>query len=324
MPEIPNMTFKEETVIQAMTDNRLSKRRFALSLPYLLLMLPAIIYMTVFNYLPMFGVVLAFKDYNYSQGIIGSRWVGLKNFEFFFHSNDLVRILRNTILYNLASLIIVGLFFGIFLALMLYEVRSKLANKIYQTTMLLPFFLSWVVVAGIALMFLNPKSGLLNSVAVSFGFQPVDWYSQAKYWPLILTFFMIWKDAGFASLYFYAALLSVDTGLFEACALDGAGKLRQIWYVSIPCLKPMACIVIIMRLGGIMSSQLGLFYQVPMDSGALYETTDVIATYLLRGLQSNQISFTAAVGLFQSVVGLVLVLVSNTIIKKIDRESAMF
>lgn len=302
----------------------LRKRRFVLSLPYILLMLPAVIYMIIFNYLPMFGVVLAFKNYNYAQGILGSSWSGFKNFQFFFKSNDLIRILRNTILYNLASLILVGLLFGMILALMLYEVKSRGANKVYQTTMLLPFFLSWVVVAGIALMFLNPKSGLLNSALNAVGASPVNWYSEAKYWPFILTFFMIWKDAGFASLYFYAALLSIDTGLFEACALDGAGRLRQIWYVSVPCLKPMACIVIVMRLGSIMSSQLGLFYQVPMDSGALYETTDVIATYILRGLQSNQISFTAAVGLFQSVVGLILVLLSNFIIKRIDRDSAMF
>jgi putative aldouronate transport system permease protein len=272
----------------------------------------------------MFGVVIAFKDYTYARGVLGSSWAGFKHFEFFFTSNDAVRILRNTILYSLANLLIVGLFLGMLLALMLYEVRSRVANKIYQTTMLVPHFLSWVVIAGIALLFLNPKTGLVNSFLTMLGGEKVAWYSEAQHWPFILMFFAIWKDAGMASLYFYAALLSIDTSLFEAASLDGAGRLRQIWYISIPCLKPMAAITLITRLGHILGAELGLFYQIPMDSGALYPTTDVIATYLYRGLEGGAISATAAVGLFQSVVGLILVLVSNAIIKRIDAENAMF
>lgn len=299
-------------------------KRFKKSLPYIILALPAAIYLLIFNYLPMFGVVIAFKDYTYARGIFGSDWAGFKHFEYFFTSNDAVRVLRNTILYNLADLLLVGLFFGILLALMLYEVRSKLANKAYQTTMLLPFFLSWVVVAGIALLLLNPKSGLINSFLVAIGLDKIAWYSEPGYWPFILMFFLIWKNAGMASLYFYAALLSIDNGLFEAAALDGAGRLRQIWYVSIPCLKPMASIVLISRLGNILTSELGLYYQVTMDSGPLYPTTDVLATYMYRGLEGGAISATAAVGLFQSLVGLVLVLVANSIIKKINPENAMF
>ena len=153
---------------------------------------------------------------------------------------------------------------------------------------------------------------------------PVKWYSEYKYWPAILIIVETWKQAGFASLYFYAALLSIDTSLFEAASLDGAKRLKQIWYISIPELKPMACITIIMRLGQILSADFGLFYQVPMDQGALYETTDVLATYLLRGLQGGAYGATAAVGLFQSVVGLILVLGSNAVIKKISPENAMF
>ena len=293
-------------------------------LPFWLMSLPALIYMIIFNYLPMFGVVLAFKDYNYASGITGSPWVGFKYFKYFFTSNDAVRVLRNTILYNLVFLVLIGLFFGMLLAILLYEIRSKFANKLYQTAMLIPFFLSYVIVAAIAYMFLSPSSGFLNTVLKQFGANPVKWYSVPKYWPFILIFIETWKQAGLASLYFYASLLTIDTSLFEAASLDGAGRLRQIWYVSLPELKPMACITIIMRLGQILGSDFGLFYQVPMDQGALYSTTDVLSTYLLRGLQGGSISATAAVGLFQSVVGLVLVLASNAVIKKISPENAMF
>ena len=300
------------------------KTRFKRSLPYIIIALPAAIYMLLFNYLPMFGIVIAFKDYTYAGGILGSRWAGFKHFEYFFTSNDAFRVLRNTILYNIASLLLVGLFFGMLVALMLYEVRSKLANKIYQTTMLLPFFLSWVIISGMALLFLNPNSGLINSLLEAMGHKGIAWYSEAKYWPFIICFVMIWKDTGMASLYFYAALLAIDTSLFEAASLDGAGRLRQIWYISIPQLAPMACITIITRLGHIFSADLGLYYQLTMDSGPLYPTTDVLATFMLRGLQGGSMSATAAVGLFQSVVGLILVLGSNAIIKRINSENAMF
>lgn len=293
-------------------------------LPFWLMSLPALLYLIVFNYLPMFGVVLAFKDYNYASGITGSPWVGFKYFKYFFTSNDVVRVLRNTVLYNLVFLVLIGLFFGMLLAILLYEIRSKFANKLYQTAMLIPFFLSYVIVAAIAYMFLSPSSGFLNTALKQLGANPVKWYSVPKYWPFILIFIETWKQAGLASLYFYASLLTIDTSLFEAASLDGAGRLRQIWYVSLPELKPMACITIIMRLGQILGSDFGLFYQVPMDQGALYSATDVLSTYLLRGLQGGSISATAAVGLFQSVVGLILVLFSNAVIKKISPENAMF
>lgn len=297
---------------------------FSRSIPYILLSLPAMLYLFIFNYLPMFGIVLAFKDYRPALGILKSKWIGFQYFEYFFSSNDAVRVLRNTILYNLVFLLVIGLFFGMLLAILLYEIRSKFCNKMYQTAMLLPFFLSYVIITAICYMILSPTSGFLNSLLTSFGMNPVKWYSEYKYWPAILIIVETWKQAGFASLYFYAALLSIDTSLFEAASLDGAKRLKQIWYISIPELKPMACITIIMRLGQILSSDFGLFYQVPMDQGALYETTDVLATYLLRGLQGGAYGATAAVGLFQSVVGLILVLGSNAVIKKISPENAMF
>ena len=297
---------------------------FKRRIPYILLSLPAMLYLFIFNYLPMFGIVLAFKDYRPALGIMKSKWVGLEYFKYFFTSNDAVRVLRNTILYNLVFLFVIGLFFGMLLAILLYEIRSKFCNKLYQTSMLLPFFLSSVIITAICYMVLSPTSGFLNTMLKALGMSPVKWYAESKYWPAILIIVETWQQAGFASLYFYAALLSIDTSLFEAASLDGAKRLKQIWYISIPELKPMACITIIMRLGQILSADFGLFYQVPMNQGALYPATDVLSTYVLRGLQGGAYGATAAVGLFQSVVGLILVLGSNAVIKKISPENAMF
>ncbi len=305
--------------------NKLKKKSdFRRQLPYWLLALPAIIYLFLFNYAPMFGAIIAFKDYKVRDGIFGSDWVGFRNFEYFFKSIDAVRILRNTILYNLAFMFLTGILFAAIMALMLYEVKSKMAAKLYQTSMLIPHFMSYVVISIIALIFLNPTSGILNVVIRQMGGEGIMWYSEPKYWPFIIVFVNLWRDMGFASLYLYSSLLAIDSSLFEAAQLDGAGKLRQIWHISVPSLVPMICIIIIQRLGNILSSNFGLFQLVPMESGALLSTTDVISTYVYRGLQSNNFSYTAAVGLFQGVVGLILVLISNSVIKKVNPNNAMF
>lgn len=294
----------------------------AKNIPYLLLALPAVVWLLLFHYLPIFGLVLAFKDYNYVDGILGSPWAGLENFKFFFESNDAFRIIRNTVGYNLLWLVLGNLIVGAIVALMLYEVRSKAANKIYQTSMLIPSFVSYVIIAYIVYLLLAPNSGILNQVLAQFGVE-VDWYNEAKYWPFILTFFDIWRNVGMASLYYYAALLSIDPCLFEAASLDGASRFKQIWYISIPELKPMACIVLITKLGGVLGGNMDIFYQLTMNQGALYPTTDVIATYTYRGLTTGNIGNTAAVGLFQSVVGLILLLATNAIIRKISPDDAL-
>lgn len=297
-------------------------------LPFWLMSLPALIYMIIFNYLPMFGVVLAFKDYNYASGITGSPWVGFKYFKYFFTSNDAVRVLRNTILYNLVFLVLIGLFFGMLLAILLYEIRSKFANKLYQTAMLIPNFLSWVVVAYVGYVILSPTNGILVLALKGMGINAVNLYSSreaAKYWPYILTFFEIWKDVGMASLYYYAALLSIDTSLYEAAALDGAGKFKQMIYVSLPELMPMASMVLILRMGQVLSGGMDIFYQMTLDSGALYSTTETLAVYLYHGLAGKYtVGVTSAVGIFQSAVGLVLLIVTNTIIKKVNSENSVY
>lgn len=293
-------------------------------LPYWLLVLPGMIYMFIFNYVPMFGAMIAFKNYRVADGILGSKWVGFRNFKYFFESIDATRILRNTILYNIAFLILTGVVLAAIISLMLYEVRSKVALKVYHTSMLVPHFMSYVVISILVLVFLDPTSGIFNVIRNALGGEKIMWYSEPKYWPFIIIFVNVWRDVGFASLYLYSALLNIDESLFEAAELDGAGKLRRIWHISIPALVPMLCIVVISRLGHILSANLGLFQLVPLESSALLPTTDVISTYIVRGLQSSNFSYTAAVGLFQGVVGLILVLVSNGIIRKVSPENAMF
>ena len=288
-----------------------------------MLCLPGLLSLVLFHFVPVFGIILAFKKYSYSKGILGSDWVGFKNFEFFFKSNDMVRILRNTVLYNVAWMLLVNIFLGIVVAILLYEVKSRWANKLYQTSMLIPNFISWVAVAYIGYILLSPTEGVLNKAIVAMGGTAVKWYSEPSYWPAILTFFAVWKDVGMASLYYYASLLSIDTTLYEAASIDGAGRFKQIMTISIPECLPMMCMVLILRMGQVMNIGMDIFYQLPMQQSALYETTDVISTYLYRCLASGDIGTTAAVGLFQSLIGVVLLFATNMIIKRVNPENAV-
>ena len=288
-----------------------------------MLCLPGLLSLVLFHFVPVFGIILAFKKYSYSKGILGSDWVGLKNFEFFFKSNDMLRILRNTVLYNVAWMLLVNIFLGIVVAILLYEVKSRGANKLYQTSMLIPNFISWVAVAYIGYILLSPTEGVLNKAIVAMGGTAVKWYSEPTYWPAILTFFAVWKDVGMASLYYYASLLSIDTTLYEAASIDGAGRFKQIMTISIPECLPMMCMVLILRMGQVMNIGMDIFYQLPMQQSALYETTDVISTYLYRGLANGDIGTTAAVGLFQSLIGVVLLFATNMIIKRVNPENAV-
>ena len=312
----------DETKMSKLTNTKQSLLKK--NIPYVLLVLPGMIALFVYNYLPMFGIVLAFKEYNYRDGIFGSPWVGFDNFEYFFSSNSLWRLLRNTIGYNLVFMFLISCLAAGIIAVMLYEIQSKFLNKFYQTSMLLPNFVSWVIIAAIVSLFLNPESGFLNTFLTIIGIKPVQWYSEAKYWPFILFLVELWKSMGMASLYFYAALLGVDPELYEAAHLDGANRFKQHLYISIPEMLPMMCIILITRMGSILGGDFGLYYQIPMNSGAVYSTTDVLSTYIYRGLEEGTVGATTAVGLFQSVVGLILVLTTNSIVKKINPDSAMY
>ncbi|MBC1490898.1 sugar ABC transporter permease [Listeria booriae] len=293
------------------------------------MVLPGVIWFLIFAYLPMFGTVIAFKDYRvdgngFISSLMNSDWVGWDNFKFLFRTDDAFIITRNTVLYNLVF-IIVGLLLGVALAIVFNSLVNKRMAKVYQTGMLFPYFLSWVVVSYFLYSFLSEDSGLLNSLIVSFGGDPISWYSDPHYWPFILIFMNIWKGMGYGSIVYLAAIAGIDRNYYEAAMIDGAGKWQQIRHVTIPALTPLIIILTILNVGKIFNSDFGLFYQLPRNSGPLFPVTDVIDTYVYRGLTSlGDISMSAAAGLYQSVVGFILVILTNYIVKKIDPEYALF
>ncbi|WP_127592715.1 ABC transporter permease [Paenibacillus lautus] len=295
----------------------------------LLMILPGTIWFLIFAYLPMFGTVLAFKDFRISPdgffaSVFNSEWVGFKNFEYLFTTNDAYIITRNTILYNLAF-IILGLIIAVGFAIMLSELVNKRTAKVYQTGMFLPHFLSWVIISYFAFTFLSVDKGTLNQIITYFGGDPISWYSEAKYWPFILVFVGIWKGVGYNSVIYLAAITGIDKSYYEAAVIDGATKWKQVRYITIPLLKPLMIILTILAIGGIFRSDFGLFYQLPKDSGALYPVTNVIDTFVYRGLiNMGDIGMSTAAGLYQSLVGLILILVANYIVRKIEKDHAIF
>ncbi|MBU5349664.1 sugar ABC transporter permease [Virgibacillus sp. LDC1] len=295
----------------------------------LLMILPGTIWFLIFAYLPMFGTVLAFKDFRISPdgffaSVFNSEWVGFKNFEYLFTTNDAYIITRNTILYNLAF-IILGLIIAVGFAIMLSELVNKRTAKVYQTGMFLPHFLSWVIISYFAFTFLSVDKGTLNQIITYFGGEPISWYAEAKYWPFILVFVGIWKGVGYNSVIYLAAITGIDKSYYEAAVIDGANKWKQTRYITIPLLKPLMIILTILAIGGIFRSDFGLFYQLPKDSGALYPVTNVIDTFVYRGLiNMGDIGMSTAAGLYQSLVGLVLILVANYIVRRIEKDHAIF
>ena len=306
------------------------------NIPYTLMTLPAVIHLILFHYVPMIGLILAFKDYKVTDTILSAPWCDdlFKHFKFLFKDVELLNVVRNTVLYHLLFMFTLNLLFGAIVALMLYEVRSKFCNKLYQTAMLLPNFISWIAVSFIFYLILMPnRAGILNQILYSLGLGNGQYnvYAETTWWPLILTVAQLWKSVGMASLYYYAALLSIDNCLFEAAALDGAGKFKQIWYISVPELMPMASLVLIIQLGNILGSSLDLFLNLPSGAskdvnGAVMKVTDVLSTYLYRCTQGGtvDISRCAAVSLFQGFVGLFLLLITNGFIRKVSPKNAMF
>ncbi len=290
----------------------------------LLMALPGIFLFIIFKYLPMFGVVLAFKQFNVSKGIFGSPWHGLENFKFLFRSTDAWLITRNTIGYNIIF-IILGIIIPVFIAIVLSEIRGRRVAKLYQTIFIMPHFLSWVVVSFIAFAFLNADKGFINNLLGNFGIDPVSWYTEAKPWPGILVFIQAWKTSGYTSIIYLAAIAGIDSEYYEAAMIDGAGKLAQAFRITIPFLIPMISILTILAIGRIFYADFGLFFQVPRNSGPLYPVTQVIDTYVYIGLRNwGNIGMAAATNLYQSFVGFILVLSSNLIIRKFSSENALF
>ena len=285
--------------------------------------LPGMVMLFLVAYIPMFGLIIAFKNYTYDKGIFGSTWAGFNNFKFFFTSQDAFRVTRNTLLYN-GAFIIVGLFTAVVIAIMLNEV-SKKAIKTYQTILFMPYFLSWVVVGYLVYGFLNPDMGIINSILKSFHFHAVDWYGDPKYWPVIIMFSYLWKNVGYTAIIFYTGILGIDSTYYEAAAIDGASKFQQIKNITLPMIRPLIILMLILNIGRIFYSDFGLFYFIPRESGVLFPTTDVIDTYVYRSLRViGDLGMASAAGFYQSIVGFVLVFSSNWLIKKVSREDAVF
>jgi putative aldouronate transport system permease protein len=270
----------------------------------------------------MAGIYMAFTDYKYSEGILGSAFVGLKWFAVFLQG-DLSRVMRNTVLYSL-TFIVLGVVTGVFTAVLLSGVKKRYAVKTYQTIMILPYFMSWVVVSLILSIFLDPMYGAVNKTLLALGLDDVMWYAVPGYWPFILVFMNIWKGVGIGCVMYYAALMGIDPALYEAATIDGAGKVARFRYITVPELVPLMTILTILGLGSLFRGDFGLFYQLPRDVGMLYQTTDVLDTYIFRGLRQGRLSLNAAVGLFQSVLGFLSVVAVNMIVKRIRPENALF
>ncbi len=293
---------------------------FKKNLPLTIMALPALTLMLLFKYLPLSGIVLAFKQYNIRDGIFGSAWNGLKNFEYLFRTKDAWVITRNTIAYNL-TFIVLDLIFAVTLAIILSELRQKRAAKVFQTIFMAPYFMSWVVVSFIAYSLLSVDDGFINR---TFGME-VTWYSKQAAWPFILIIFQIWKTIGYSTVMYLGAIVGISDDYYEAALMDGATKWQQIKYITLPALKGMMIILTILAIGRIFYADFGLFYQLPRNSGPLFPVTNVIDTYVYRALKENgNIGMAAAANLYQSLVGFVLVVGSNFIVRKIDKDSALF
>jgi putative aldouronate transport system permease protein len=290
----------------------------------LMMSLPALLLLFVFAYLPMFGIILAFKEYRFDQGILGSQWIGLTNFKFLFGTDIAWRITRNTLLMNFLF-ILSGTVTNIVVALLMNEVQGRFRARLYQSAMFLPHFISWVVVGYFAFAFLSVDQGLLNRLLAHFGIEPVPWYREPGYWPVILTLTALWKGVGYGSILYVAVMLGISPEYYEAAKIDGAGKLQQIRYITLPHLTPVVIILTLFAVSNIFRSDFGLFFNVTRNQSVLYPTTDVIDTFVYRALrQMNDLGMSAAAGVYQSVVGFVLVLVINWIVRRIDPDRALF
>ena len=293
--------------------------------PLYLMMLPALLYLLINNYIPMAGMVIAFKKLNFAKGIWASPWAGLKNFKFLFASRDAWVITRNTLLYNVAF-ILVNMVVGIAIAILITEVRNTKLKKVYQSAILLPFLMSMVILSYIVYALLSAENGLVNnSILPLFHMDPIQWYQKPKYWPAILIIANCWKGVGYGCLIYIASLIGIDPSFYEAARLDGASKWQEITKITLPSLVPTIITLLLLSIGRIFYSDFGLFYQVPMNSGVLFPTTNVIDTYVYRALiEQGNISMSSAAGVYQSLVGFCVVMLSNWIVRKVDKDQALF
>ena len=296
-------------------------------LPFYFMFLPGFIYLIINNYMPLYGLQLAFKQFSYKKGITGSDWIGFKNFKFLFATNDAFVMIRNTLCYNILW-IIIGVVLGVSVAILFNEIIGKTVKKFYQTAILLPYLMSMVVVAYLVYAFFSNDTGLINNWIVKGLMGKEDgvmWYMESKYWPFILTFVQQWKQIGFGMLLYLSSLVGIDTSFYEAARLDGATKWQQIRTITLPLLRPTIVMLFIMNVGQIFRSDFGLFWQVPMHQGALVGATETIDTYVYKALMvNNNLGMSAAASFIQSIVGFIFIVAANTITRKLDENSSLF
>lgn len=314
----------------SMVKGELKKKRYSFSklkpwIPLYIMFLPGALYLFINNYVPMAGLIIAFKKVNFNKGILASPWVGFDNFKYLFTTKDAYIITRNTILYNVAFMVLFAVL-GVILAIFITDTRRKGMKKLYQSAILFPHLMSTVIIGYIVYAFLSMQNGIVNKSIIPFlGMAPIAWYNEPKYWPFILIFVNMWKGVGYGCLIYISSINGIDPALYEAAELDGASKWQQIRHVTLPELMPAVITLTLLAVGRIFYFDFGLFYQVPRNSGMLYPTTNVIDTYVYRGLlQLGDVSMSSAAGFYQSVVGFVLVLTANLIVRKVSKENALF
>ena len=312
-------------MVAAKTTSVPRSAKFKKYLPLYLMMLPGVIYLIINNYIPMAGLIIAFKDLNFRKGILGSDWIGFANFRYLFATSDALLITRNTVLYNVVF-IALNNFLGVTVAILLNDMTALKAKKFYQSAVLLPYLISMVIISYLVFAFLSNDRGFLNrTVLPIFGQQGPSWYTNASLWPPILIFVNAWKNVGYLCVLYLSSILGINKEFYEAASLEGASKWQQIKYITLPLIKPTIIMMVLIMIGKIFYADFGLFYHVPMDSGALYKTTNVIDTYVYRGLlKTGDVGMSSAAGLYQSVVGFILVLTSNLVVRKVSPENALF
>lgn len=292
--------------------------------PLFVMTLPGVIYFIINNYVPMYGLTIAFREVDYTKGIFSGDWIGLKNFEFLFKTKDAWNITRNTLLYN-GVFIVLNTVLALMIAIMLNEVRIRVVQRFCQTVVLLPYLISIIIVAYLLYAFLAEDTGYINSVILpALGKDKISWYTTPKYWPVILVLVNAWKNVGYLSIVYFASVIGIDSQFYEAAKLDGATNWQLITRITLPAIAPTICTMVLLSIGRIFYSDFGLFYQVPMNSGPLVSVTNVMDTYVYRGLmQLNDIGMSSAASAYQSIIGCILVVIANLVVRRFNPDNAL-
>lgn len=302
-----------------------SKWRHITQNPFLYVMaVPGLLFFLVFSYFPIYGIMIAFKDYDFAKGITGSDWVGFRNFNYFFTSDDFWIILRNTLLLNVLFIVFTTVA-AVLIALMFNEIRNKYFKRISQSLIFLPYFMSWIVIGMIVQSLFGGEEPMLNVWLQNLGMEPVNWMFESSLWPYILTVIRVWQGAGYLSIIFLAAITGISEDLYEAARIDGASKLQIVTRITLPLLVPTIMIMTLLAVGKIFNGDFAMIYAIIGDNSMLYPTTDVIDTFVFRSMrQLHDFGMSSAVGLFQSVMGLIFVIAANWVTRRVSKESALF